>query len=114
MISGQVKKCEIDTNGNLRVETEYTLTDGSKTTGHTRYSCINFSRDNILKDVKQHCETLMQKTYNLKQNQLLKDTKIDDIKYDCTSVEVVTKQAVYDKDGITVLTPAEKITIDDK
>lgn len=113
MISGQCKKVELDQNGNLRVETEYTLTDGSKTTGHTRYSCQNFSKEAIAKDVKQNCETLMRKTWNLKQNQVLRETKVDDIAHQCSSVEIVSKPAVYDKDG-KVVTAEEKITIDDK
>lgn len=112
MIKGQTKRCYLDKNGNITVETEYTLTDGSKVTGHTRYSCQNFSKEAIAKDVKQHCETLMRKTWNLKQNQVLRETKVDDIAYECSSCEIVSKPAVYDKDG-KVTTAEEKITIND-
>lgn len=112
MISGNVKKIEIDENGNLKVETEYTLTDGSKKLGHTRYSALNFSKDKVLEDVKAHTETLMQKTYNLKQNQTLVNTKVDDISYQCTELEITVKPAELDKDG-NVVTPAEKIIIND-
>jgi len=113
MISGKVKKLEIDDNGNLKVETEYTLTDGSKTIGNTRYSCMNFSKEKIAEDVKAHCETLIKKIWNLKQNQGLVTTKVDDISYQCSSVEVITKPAVLDANG-NVVTPAEKLIIDDK
>ena len=112
MISGNVKGIAIDDNGNLKVETEYTLTDGSKTIGHTRYSAQNFSKDKILEDVKSQCENLMRKTWNLKQNQELVKTIVNDVAYTCESVELVTKPAVTDIQG-NVITPAEKITIDD-
>ena len=42
MISGKVLSSEIDDNGNIKVKTEYTLTDGSKKIGHTRYNFMNF------------------------------------------------------------------------
>jgi hypothetical protein len=112
MISGQVQSSSIDDHGNIRVTTEYTLTDGSKSIGNTRYSFENFSKAKILEDVKQHCETLMRKVYTLKTNQELIKTKVDDISYECESVELVTKQAITDKDGI-ITTPAVKITIND-
>lgn len=108
MISGQVKKSEIDENGNIKVEIEFTLTDGSKTTGYTRYNAFNFSRDKLEKDVKQHCETLMKKVYSLKTNQELLATKIDDISYECTSVVI---PEIKDKDGNII---QASITIDDK
>ena len=113
MISGSVKKLEIDANGNLRAETEYTLTDGSKTIGNTRYSCMNFSKEKIAEDVKAHCETLMKKVWNLKQNQELLTTKVDDITHSCSSLEITIKPAVLDANG-DVVTPAEKITINDQ
>jgi hypothetical protein len=112
MISAKVLNASIDDNGNLKVATEYTLTDGSKQTGHTRYSAQNFSKDKILEDVKSQCENLMRKTWNLKQNQELVKTLVNDIAYSCESVELVTKPAVTDMRGVE-LTPAEKITIDD-
>lgn len=113
MISGSVKGIAIDDNGNLKVETEYTLTDGSKTTGHTRYSALNFSKDKILEDVKSQCENIMRKTWNLKQNQELVKTIVNDVAYICSSVELVTAPAVVDiKTGLEI-TPATKITIDD-
>lgn len=113
MISASVKGIAIDDNGNLKVETEYTLTDGSKTIGHTRYSAQNFSKDKILEDVKSQCENLMRKTWNLKQNQILKDTKVDDITYSCESVELVIKPEAKDVEG-TIIQAKESITIDDK
>jgi hypothetical protein len=113
MISGQVKKVEIDQNGNLKVETEYTLTDGSKSIGHTRYDCRNFSKTKILEDVKSQCENLMRKIYNLKQNQVLVETKVDDVSYECSSVELVVKQEIKDINGV-ITQVKESITIDDK
>jgi hypothetical protein len=112
MISGRALSCEIDENGNIRVATEYTLTDGSKQIGHTRYNCFGFSTDAIAKDVKAHCETLMKKVYALKANQALVNTDLSGITYECNDVEVVTKPAVMEN-GV-VVTPAESITIDDK
>ena len=113
MISGKVLSKEIDQNGNIKVHAEYTLTDGSKVQGATRYNCFNYSEANVLKDVKTHCETLMRKTYNLKQSQEIIATPFTgEIKYDCSSLEITTKPAVLDKDS-NVITPAEKITIDD-
>lgn len=112
MILAQVLSQEIDENGNIKVATEYTLTDGSKKVGHTRYDCFGFSKAKISEDIKAHCETLMRKTYNLKQNLELIKTTVNDLAYTCTSMEVTIKPAVLDKDGIEI-TPAEKITIDD-
>jgi hypothetical protein len=114
MIKGEAKKIEIDQNGNLKVETEYTLTDGSKTIGHTRYSTFNFSLGMIEKDIKSQCENLMRKIWNLKQNQGLVKTDVTGVSYQCSSVQLMTKPPVYDTDGVTILTPAEYITIDDK
>jgi hypothetical protein len=113
MISAQVLSSEIDENGNIKVKTEYILTDGSKTIGHTRYSTFNFSKDLILQDIKSQCENLIRKVYCLKQNQELVKTDLTDISYSCSEVEIVTKPEILDKD-MKVVVPAEKITIDDK
>jgi len=113
MISGRVIGKEIDENGNIKIATQYTLTDGSKKTGYTRYNARNFSEAKVLADVKQHTETLMVKTWNLKQNQTLVTTDLSGVQHDCNSVEITITPAVMDKDG-NVTTPAEKITIDDK
>ena len=113
MISAKVLNSSIDDNGNLKVATEYTLTDGSKQIGHTRYSAQNFSRDMILKDIKSQCENLIRKVWNLKTNQELVKDKIDDIVYSCESVELVTKPEVKDAQG-TIIQAKESITIDDK
>ena len=112
MISGQVRNIEVDVNGNLKVETEYTLTDGAKKIGHTRYSCIGFSREKVEADVKKHCETLMKKVYNLKQNLVLANTKVDDISHECTSVELIIKPELKDAEGI-ITQVEEKIIVDD-
>lgn len=114
MISGKMIDKQIDENGNIKVTTEYTLTDGSKVQGATRYNCFNYSKAKILEDIKTHCETLMRKTYNLKQNQTIIATPFtDEIKYDCLSIEIVIKPAEYNEDG-SIKTPTEKITIDDR
>jgi len=113
MISGRVTGKEIDSNGNIMVTTEYTLTDNSKSIGHTRYNCFNYSDVQILADIKSQCENLMRKTYNLKQCQEIVKAELPVISYDCSSVEIVTKPPVYDTDRVTILTPAEKLTIDD-
>ena len=114
MISAEVKKAELDENGNIKVETEYTLTDGSKKIGHTRYNALNFSKAAIQKDIDTHCETLMTRVYMLKRNQeLVNTTVVNDLSKSISSCEIVTKPAVYDKDNVLV-TPAEKLTIDDK
>ena len=113
MISAKVLVSEIDQNGNIKVATEYTLTDGSKQIGHTRYSAQNFSKEKILEDVKSQCENLMRKTWNLKQNQELVKTVVNDIAFTCESVELVTKPEVKDLDG-TIIQAKESITIDDK
>ena len=114
MISGQVKKVDIDQNGNIRVETEYTLTDGTKTIGHTRYNFLNYSRENIEKDIKSQCENSLRKTYALKAHQDLIKADITDIGYQCSEVEIMTKPPVYSEDGKTIITPAETLMIDDK
>jgi hypothetical protein len=113
MISGQVIKKEIDSNGNIKVETEYTLTDGSKQIGHTRYDCFNYSEAQVLADIRSQCENLIRKTYNLKQCQTIVAEPLPSISYQCSEVEVVTKPAIMDAQGL-VLTPAETMTIDDK
>lgn len=113
MISGKVVGTSIDDNGNIKVETEYTLTDGSKQMGRTRFNFLNFSQENILKDIKAHCETLMMKTYGLKAHQTLVEAGLPVAEYQCTSMEVIVKPEVKDAQG-NVVTPAETITIDDK
>ena len=114
MISAQVVKAELDENSNIKVETEYTLTDNSKVIGHTRYNALNFSREAIQKDIDTHCETLMRKVWMLKANQgLVTTTTVNDLSKSISSCEIITKPAVLDKDG-NIVTPAEKLTIDDK
>ncbi len=88
MISGKVLSAMIDENGNIKVESEYTLTDGSKKIGHTRYNAFNFSTDKVLEDVKTHCETLMKRVYGLKKNPELIQTDLSSINYDCSSLDV--------------------------
>ncbi len=113
MISGKVLSTVIDENGNIKVQAEYTLTDGSKKIGHTRYNFVNFSAEAIQKDVKTHCETLMKRVYALKAHQEMILIDMTNIKYDCTSVEMIIKPAVTDVEG-NITTPAETLTIDDK
>lgn len=114
MISGRVVKKEIDSNGNIRVETEYTLTDGSKQLGHTRYTWSNFTPENVERDIKSQCDNLMSKVYALKTNQeLVNSVDLSKINVEVNSVEVTTTPAVRDISGI-VITPATTITIDDK
>lgn len=114
MISGKVIGKEIDENGNIRVATEYTLTDGSKKVGHTRYDFRNFTEANVTKCVKTHCETIMKRTWGLKRHQeLLSEIDLSNVEHECLSTEIVVKPAVQDIDG-NITTPAETITIDDK
>jgi len=42
----------------IKVQTEYTYPDGTKKIGTTRYNYKNFSKDQVLSDIKQHCETI--------------------------------------------------------
>jgi hypothetical protein len=111
MISAKVLGSEIDDNGNIKVKTEYTLTDGSKTIGHTRYNALNFSKEKILEDIKSQCENIMRKTWNLKQNQKLVDTVVNDITYTCEKVELITS-TIVDKNKPEIES-IKKITIDD-
>ena len=113
MITGQVKGIAMDDHGNLKVETEYTLTDGEKTTGYTRYNCLNFSKAKVLQDVKAQCENLMMKIYNLKQNQELARAVVTDVAYECSSFEFVIKPEI--KDGLgNIVQAKESIIVDDK
>mgnify|MGYP001235011668 CR=1 FL=1 len=113
MITGQAKSVIIDENGNLKVETEYTLTDGSKTIGHTRYNFLNFSIAKIEEDIKSQCENLMRKIYNLKQSQILVNTPVTGVGYECSSVELVIKPEIKDAQG-NITQAKETLTIDDK
>lgn len=88
MIKGKVLSSEIDHNGNILIKTEYTLTTGAKVIGHTRYNFRNFSRWQVTKDVKAHCETLMMRTYGLKAHVELAKENITDIQHECISLEV--------------------------
>ena len=93
MIIGQAKESKIDVNGNLVVDVEYTLTDGSKYTEGLVYSCFSFTKALLLKDIKSKCECLMYKIYNSKQNTILATTDISDVSYQCTSVDwIVSKR----------------------
>lgn len=101
MIKGKVLNSAIDQNGNILVKTEYTLTTGAKVIGHTRYNFLNFSKAQVLQDVKAHCETLMSRTYSLKAHQELIKEDITDIQHECISLEVTkadgTKIIIDDK-----------------
>lgn len=113
MISGKVLGCKLDQNSNILVSTEYTLTDGSKTIGHTRYNFLNFSKEKVLKDVKIHCETLLRRVYSLKAHQALVRIDLSDIKHQCLNLRIVVKAAVRDEQG-NITTPAVTKVIDDK
>ncbi len=113
MIQGKVLGSVLDENGNIKVGTEYTLTDGSKKIGHTRYNWLNFSKERVLADVKTHCETLMKKVYGLKRHQALIQTNLSKIAYECTQAEVITKPEIRDLQG-NIITPAETLVIEDK
>jgi hypothetical protein len=114
MITGQAKSIELDQNGNILVTTEYTLTDGTKKIGGSRYDAIGFSLEKATKDIQQHCETLMRATYNLKQNQqTVVDIDIAGCNAVCESLEIVAVPEIKDKDGI-VIQEMVKITIDDR
>ncbi len=114
MIKAKVLKLTIDENGNLKVETEYTLSDNSKHIGHTRYNTFNFSRENIAKDIKQHCETLMRKVYMLKRHIELLPTTVNDLTHECTSVEVVIQREIKDMITGVITQPKKTIIVDDK
>lgn len=88
MISGKVLSSSIDDNGNIKVKAEYTLTDGTKIIGHTRYNCFNFSQERVLANIRAHCETLMRKVYALKKNQELSVQDLTGISYDCSELTV--------------------------
>lgn len=105
MITGQAKSTSIDVNGNLAVNVEFTLTDGSKVNELLKYSCLHFDKAILLKDIKTRCEGYMYKIYNKNQNVELAKTNVTDVIYECTSVERV----ISGKDE-----PIVTITIDDK
>lgn len=112
MISGKVIGKSIDENGNIKVESEYTLTDGSKTTGVTRYHYSMFTPEKVLEDIQAQCRNHMLKVYNLKQCQELIDEDLSQVKVDLESFEYITVHEVKDKDGV-VIVPKESIIIDD-
>jgi len=113
MITGQAKRIGLDKNGNIIVESEYTLTDGSKKTANIRYNALNFSRESVEKDIQDRCVDLLKKTWLLKQHQELILTKIDDISYQCDSAIIIVKPEVRDKNGV-IIQQKETLTIDDK
>jgi len=113
MISGKVLNNAIDDNGNIKVTTEYTLTDGNKITGITRYNFINFTKENVLADIKNKCEGLMQKIYALKKHQDLVKINLSGVEYKCTSVEITIKPEIKDKLG-NITQQKETLVIDDK
>jgi len=120
MISGRAVSKEIDPRtGAIKVNLEFTLTDGTKVTGKSIKMNYNtqFSREKIEVAIKEHCETLMKKAYNIKKNTEIVEstdplTKVNDIKIDITECDLVVTPAVTDKDG-NVITPAEVIKIND-
>ena len=113
MITGKVIGKEIDTNGNIKVNTEYVLTDGSKKIGSTRYNYLNFSQAAVEKDIKTHCETLMKRVWGLKKHQELILTDLTHTKCAVSEVEIITKPAIRDVNG-NIVSPAELTMIDDK
>ena len=113
MITGKVLNAQIDQHGNVKVATEYTLTDGTKIIGHTRYNFINYTREKVLEDVKTHCETLMKKVYGLKKHQeLINEVNLSNAEYSCSSMELVIKPEKKDPQG-NIIQVKETITIND-
>jgi len=123
MISAKVKLATLDQKtNNILVATEYTLTDGSKVTGHTRYSYHNYSREKVLADIQQHCETLVANIYRVSQLErinkprrnldLITETKIDDLTASSNSVELECDE-IKDVRGEVLQTAKRiKVTID--
>ena len=115
MIKGKVLGTDIDINGNIQVQVEYTLTDGTKIVKPTKYNFINFSRDAIAADIKKHCEVLMRKVYTLKRHtEIINEIAIADIEHECTSVEIVLKSEVKDPETGEIITPKETVIATDK
>ena len=113
MISGRVIGKQIDENGNIKVQTEYTLSDGSKVIGNSRYAFHNFTKEKVLVDIKAHCESLMIKTFSLKEHQkMIKSVDLSDVVYECESVEITVKPEVKNLDG-TISKPKETIIAND-
>lgn len=113
MIKAKVKNSEVDENGNLKVTTEYTLTDGEKVDGFVIYPALDFSRERVLNDIKWQCENLVRKTHNLKLAQELAEEDLTDIGYECETVEYIKTPEEYDADGVKTK-EAEVITISDR
>ncbi|MFA5133085.1 MAG: hypothetical protein WC444_07200 [Candidatus Paceibacterota bacterium] len=114
MIKGQVIAHMIDENGNIKVQTEYTLSDGSRVTGYTHYDAIHFTKEKVIADIKQHCEKLMRKTYMLKRNQEeLGKVDLSDVVYNCESAEILLKPELKDTAG-NITQQKEVIIADDK
>ena len=113
MISGRVVGKEIGQNGNIKVITEYTLTDGSKKAGSARYNFKRFSAEIVEADIIKQCKYLMIKAYGLKRHQELLATDLSTINHEMTSVEIIITPAVYDENDVEI-TPAVTLIIDDK
>lgn len=102
MITGKVVKKEVDENGNIKISTEYTLTDGTKRIGVTRYNFRGFNAGIVKDDIKHHCETLMKKVHGLKKHpQLLNDIDLSGATYECNELEVILPE-IKNRDGILV------------
>jgi len=112
-ITGRVCCKTLDGRGNVSVKTEYTLPDGFKSIGYTRYDFRSFSRAQVLLDVKKHCETLLLRAATLQRNSALLPVKIEDISVTCTSAQLLIKQPIYDTTG-RISTPAvfETVTLE--
>lgn len=46
-------------NPHIEVTTEYTYPDGTKKNGVTRYTIETFTKENVIKDIKQHAMTIL-------------------------------------------------------
>jgi len=110
MISGKVIKKEIDDKGLIKVTTEFTLPDGSTKTGVLRYNYNNFSKLNVVADIKQSCESIAHRLYIIQQNHAKLSTDIEDAHYDCTLATITVTPPEYDKDG-NITKPATTISI---
>jgi hypothetical protein len=108
MITAEIASKDIDTNGNIRVISSYVFSDGKRVSIPLTYNYQNFSREQVLADIKSQSENLMRKTYN---SELMKQD-ISDLSYSCDSVELVLKPELKDISG-TIIQQREAIVIDE-
>lgn len=94
-ITGRVVSKEIDGNGCIQLNVEYTNVDGSVTSGKLRFDASRFSKELVITALKEHVDRMIIKACNLRDNPVeVEKLDLSDLCYSSATAEQMIKPEV--------------------